>query len=205
MLQPSKEMKQMSLIPNLTNSEHSKCEICVEAKHFKKPFKTVERSSELLELIHSDLGDFKNYTSRGGKKYYMTFIDDYFRYTRVYLLSSKDEVENMFIKFKIEVENQKNKKIKRLKSDRGGEYSSALFKKICEENGIILEVTAPCTPEQNRIAKRKNKTLKDMMNAMLISSGLPSNMWGEAILSACHVLNRVPHKKIRKTPYELWE
>ena len=43
------------------------------------------------------------------------------------------------------------------------------------------------------------------MNAMLISSGLPSNMWMEAILSACHVLNRVPHKKIRKTSYELWE
>ena len=73
----------------------------------------------------------------------------------------------------------------------------------CEENGIIHEVTTPCTPEQNGIAERKNRTLKDMMNAILISSGLPSNMWGEAILSACDVLNRVPHKKIRKTPYEL--
>ena len=65
-----------------------------------------QRSSGLLELIHSDLGGFKNYTSRGGKKYYMTFIDDYSRYTRVYLLSSKDEAENVFIKFKIQVENQ---------------------------------------------------------------------------------------------------
>ena len=90
-----KRMKQMSLILNLTNSEHSKCEICVEAKHFK----TVERSFELLELIHSDLGDFENYTSREGKKYHMTFIDDYSRYTKVYLLRSKDEAENMFIKF----------------------------------------------------------------------------------------------------------
>ena len=133
----------------------------------------------------------------------MTFIDDYSRYTRVYLLSSKDEAENVFIKFKIQVENQKNKKIKRLRSDRGGEYSSAFFKKICEENGIIHEVTTPSIPEQNGIAERKNRTLKDMMNAILISSGLPSNMWGEAILSACDVLNRVPHKKIRKTPYEL--
>ena len=54
-----KRMKQLSLIPNLTNSEHSKCEICVEEKHFKKPFKTIERSSKVLKLIHSDLGDFK--------------------------------------------------------------------------------------------------------------------------------------------------
>ena len=90
-------MKQLSLIPNLTNSEHPKCEICVEVKHFKKPFKTIERSSELLELIHSDLGDFKNTMSKGGKRYYITFIDDYSRYTRVYLQNSKDEVENMFI------------------------------------------------------------------------------------------------------------
>ncbi|XP_057250631.1 uncharacterized protein LOC130591361 [Beta vulgaris subsp. vulgaris] len=44
-----------------------------------------------------------------------------------------------------------------------------------------------------------------MMNAMLISSGMPTNMWGEAILSACYVLNRVPHKKLDKTPYELWK
>ena len=133
------------------------------------------------------------------------FIDDYSRYTRVYLLSSKDEAENMFIKFKTEVENQKNKKVKRLRSDRGGEYGFALLKKFCEENGIVHEVTAPRIPEQNGIAERKNRTLKDMMNVMLISSSLPSNIWVEVILSACHVLNRVPHKKIRKTPYELWE
>ena len=44
-----------------------------------------------------------------------------------------------------------------------------------------------------------------MMNAMLLSSGLSDDMWGEAILSACHILNRVPHKKIDKTPYEIWK
>ena len=43
------------------------------------------------------------------------------------------------------------------------------------------------------------------MNAMLVSSGLSSNMWGEAILSAYHIQNKVPHKKTGKTPYELWE
>ena len=126
--------------------------------------------------------------SRGDKKYYMTFIDDYFRYTRVYFLSSENEAENMFIKFKTKVENQKNKKIERLRSDKG-EYGSALLKKFCEENGIVHEDTAPHTPQQNGIAERKNRTLKDMMNSMLISSSLPSNVWGEAILSTCHVLN----------------
>ncbi|KAA0049713.1 ty1-copia retrotransposon protein [Cucumis melo var. makuwa] len=57
----------------------------------------------------------------------------------------------------------------------------------------------------SRGAKRKNRTLKEMMNAMLLSSGLSDNMWGEAVLFACFVLNRVPHKRLDKTPYELWK
>ena len=69
----------------------------------------------------------------------MTFIDDYSRYTRVYLLSSKDEAKNIFIKFKTEVENQKNKKIKRLRSDRGGEYGSALFKNFVKKMVLFMK------------------------------------------------------------------
>ena len=103
-----------------------------------------------------------------------------------------------------EVENQLGKKIKMLRSDRGGEYES-LFEAICVENGIIYQTTAPYCPQSNGVAERKNRTLKDMLNAMLISSGLPQNMWGEALLSANYVLNKLPHKKLDKTPYELWK
>ena len=55
------------------------------------------------------------------------------------------------------------------------------------------------------MAERKNRTLKEMMNAMLISSGLPQNLWGEAILSANYILNRIPPKRTNQTPYELWK
>ena len=44
-----------------------------------------------------------------------------------------------------------------------------------------------------------------MMNAMLISSGLLQNLWGEAMLSANYILNKLPRKKTKKTPYELWK
>ena len=172
----------------------------------KKRFKpVVERKTELLELIHTDLADFKSTESRGGKRYYITFVDDHSRYTKVYLLRTKDEAEKMFLIYKAEVENQLDRKVKRLRSDRGGEYGTTFLKELCEQNGIIHEVSAPRTLEQNGIAERKNRTLKEMMNAMLISSGLSDNMWGEAILSATHVLNKVPHKKLDKTPYELWK
>ncbi|MBE2321234.1 hypothetical protein DVA67_035270, partial [Solirubrobacter sp. CPCC 204708] len=57
----------------------------------------------------------------------------------------------------------------------------------------------------NGVAERKSRTLKEMMNAMLNSSGLPQNMWGEAILSANYILDKIPHRKTNKTPYELWK
>ena len=75
------------------------------------------RETKLLELIHSDLGDLKQAMTRGGKKFYVTFIDDYSRFTRVYFLRNKDEAFNMFLSYKAEVENQLDREIKRIRSD----------------------------------------------------------------------------------------
>ncbi|KAA0055836.1 ty1-copia retrotransposon protein [Cucumis melo var. makuwa] len=201
-----RKLKDMRLINTSETHETGKCSICIESKFHKKPFKPVEyRTTELLELIHSDLADFRTTASRGGKNYYVSFVDDYSRYTKIYLIRTKNEAVSMFIKFKAESENQLGKRIKRLRSDRGGEYSDKTLKEFCESNGIIYEFTAPYSPQQNGIAERKNRTLKEMMNAMLLSSGLSDNMWGEAVLSACFILNRIPHKRLDKTPYELWK
>jgi len=63
-----------------------------------------------------------------------------------------------------------------------------------ELHGIIHQLTPLCSPQSNNIVKRKNKTLMDMVNAMLISYGLPNNLWDEALYYACHILNRVPYK-----------
>ncbi|KAL6338579.1 hypothetical protein AAG906_021294 [Vitis piasezkii] len=75
---------------------------------------------------------------------------------------------------------------------------------IWHDHGIIHETTS-YSPKSNGVAERKNRTLKEMMNAMLVSSRAPLNLWGEAILSACHIQNRIPYKKTGKTPYELWK
>ena len=194
----------MECLPKFQIYPNHKCEICVESKLTRTSFQSIERSSEPLELIHSDICDLKFIQTRGGKKYFLTLIDDCIRYCYVYLLRSKDEALEMFQHFKNEVENQLDRKIKVIRSDRGGEYE-APFGDFCSQHGIIHQTNAPYSPQQNGVAERKNRTLKEVMNALLLSYGLPQNMWGEAILSANYILNRIPHKKTNKSPYELWK
>jgi transposase InsO family protein len=120
----------------------------------------------------------------------------------VYLLKIKDEVLHYFKAYKTEVKNQLERKIKRLRSDRGGEYFSSEFTKFCMEHGIIHERTPSYSPQSNGIAKRKNRTLTELVNVMLGTTGLSKEWWGEVILIACHVLNRVPTKNKEITPFE---
>ncbi|GJT91176.1 retrovirus-related pol polyprotein from transposon TNT 1-94 [Tanacetum coccineum] len=124
-------------------------------------------------------------------------------YCYVYLLKSKDEAIDKFVLYKNEFKNQLGKKIKVIRSDRGGEYVSP-FAELCAQHGIRHEFTAPYSPQQNGIAERKNRTLKEMVTAMLISSGMSQDMWGEAILTATYLLNKIPRKEKEETPYELW-
>ena len=111
----------MECLPNFKIDSNHKCEICAESKLTRTSFQSIERSSEPLELIHSDICDLKFIQTRGGKKYFLTLIDDCTRYCYVYLLRSKDEALEMFQHFKNEVENQLDRKIKVIRSDRGGE------------------------------------------------------------------------------------
>ncbi|MFS8032553.1 putative RNA-directed DNA polymerase [Helianthus anomalus] len=195
------EMSKMSLIPavNLTNE---KCHICKLNKITRKPFmQHVTRESKLLDLIHSDLCDFHGTPSLGNKKYVVTFIDDATRFCYVYLLHAKDEALEKFKIYKQEVELHQSELIKTLHTDRGGEYFDPVY---FQSTGIIHHTTAPYTPEQNGVAERKNRTLKEMVNTMLSHSGLNNGFWGEAMLTACYLLNRVPNKRNKTTPFELW-
>ena len=117
--------------------EIHKCEICVEAKFLKNSFHSIDQNTEPLRLIHSNLCDLKFVLTRGEKKYFITLIDDCTRYYFVYLLNSKDESMSMFITYKAEVENQLNKNINILKSDRVREYESNEFSELYAKFGII--------------------------------------------------------------------
>ena len=90
-----------------------------------------------------------------------------------------------------------------MRDGHGGEYISNDFSQFCAEHGIIHEVTPPYSPQSNGVVERKNWILTDLVNAMLESAGMPYEWWGEAILTANFVLNRVVTKNREAvTPYE---
>lgn len=108
----------------------------------------------------------------------MTLIDDATKFCYVYLLQTKDEALDYFKIYKAEFENQLERKIKRLRSDRGGEYFTKIFDEFCQEHRIIHERTPPYSPQSNGIAERKNHTLTDLVNSMLATAGLSKAWWG---------------------------
>src|SRR3954466_8811465 len=111
--------------------------------------------------------------TKGGKKYFMTLIDDSTRFCYVYLLNTKDEALHYFKIYKAEVENQLEKKIKRVPSDRGGEYFSNDFNSFCAEHGIMQERMPRYSPQSNGVSERKNRTLTDLVYPLLDTAALP--------------------------------
>jgi hypothetical protein len=198
-------LSSLNLIPNLSIVKGSKSQSCVQSKQPRKPHKAVkDRHLALLKLIHSNICEMNGVLTEGEQRNFMTMIDYASRYCYVYLLKTKDEALNCFKTYKAEVENQLEKKIKCFRSDRDGEYFSNEFKLFCVEHGVIHERTPPYSPQSNRVAGRKKCTLTDLVNFMLDTTGLSKAWWQAALLTSCHVLNRVPMKNKEKTPYKEW-
>lgn len=109
------------------------------------------RSKEKMELIHSDLCEPFKVRSNGGNYYFLTLIDEFTRYIWIYLIQRKSEVFTQFKKFKLHVEKQHGYKLKKLKTNGGGEYTSREFARSYNEEGIEHEVIAPYTPRHNGI------------------------------------------------------
>ncbi|GKB54983.1 putative RNA-directed DNA polymerase [Tanacetum coccineum] len=182
------------------------CESCLLGKMTKSPFTgTCERGEGLLDLVHTDVcGPFRSAT-KDGKRYYVTFTDDFSRYGYVYLIKHKSDTFEVFKRYQNEVENQLGRKIKVLRSDRGGEYLSIEFFDHLKNCGIVSQLTPPRTPQLNGVAERRNRTLLDMVRSMMCRATLPISFWGYALETAAHILNLVPTKKVSKTPFEMWK
>jgi len=127
----------------------------------------LERASNLLELVHTDVCEPMRMIARGRFQYFITFTDDFRRYGYVYLMKHKFETFENFKELQNEVENQHDKKIKALRSNHGGEYLSHKFNKHLNSCGIVPQVMPPGIPQRNNMFERHNRTLLDMVRSIM--------------------------------------
>ena len=115
----------VSGVPDLPKEHEGVCTGCALGKNTKKSFPSSDsRAKGILDLVHSDVCGPMTVASLGGFMYFTTFIDDFSQKTWIYFLKKKDEVFSKFKEFKALVENSNNRRIRVLRSDNGGEYTS---------------------------------------------------------------------------------
>jgi len=202
------------ILPKLDFSDWDVCLDCIKGKQTKHISKNpATRSSQLLELIHTDIRGPFDAPSFGAEKYFITFIDDFLRYCYLYLLHEKSQSVDVLETFINEVERQLDRKVKVVRSDRGSEYYGKFnesgqckgpFAKLPESRGTCAQYTMLDTPQQNGVVERRNCTLMEMVRSMINYSNVPLSLWMYALKSAAYLLNRVPSKAVPKAPYELW-
>lgn len=146
------------------------------------------------------------YCSLFVQKYIVSFLDDFTYFGVIYSIDAKSKVLDCWKNYIAHATALHQVKVSKIRCDNGGEYSGAVFKNFCGEQGIEIEYTPPYTPEHNGSAERLNRTLIERARAMLIEAGAPRELWEEAVRTAMYLTNRVPSDAIGENsiPYLLW-
>ena len=92
------------------------------------------------------------------------------------------------------IQTQFHAKIQILRTDNGTEYFNSMLRDYLQTHGIIHQSSCVDTPQQNRVAERKNRHLLDVTRALMISARMPHSFWGDAILTSAYLINRMPKR-----------
>nr|CAN82774.1 hypothetical protein VITISV_026106 [Vitis vinifera] len=161
-----------------------RCDICELAKSHHTSFPLILNKSSLPFMVkHSDLWGPSKVPTLSGSHWFLC------------LMKTKNEV-NLFQNFHKVIETQYNAKVRVLRSDNGGEYHNSDLQKYLEGHGIIHQTTCSNTPQQNGVAKRKNRHLLEVVCASLIAAKMSISYWGEAITSVAYLINQVSSNSI---------
>jgi hypothetical protein len=162
-------------LSKISKSYNSICKPCQIGKLTRTQFKSKKFPSteKPLQLVHMDLCGPSRKECTEKEIYFMLIIDDYSRLTWVSFSKEKSEAFEKFKVFKALTENQTGKRLKAVRSDRGGEFSSWNFKEFCDKYGIKREYTIPRTPQQNGVVERQNRSVQQMERSMMNERKIP--------------------------------
>ena len=188
---------------NITNRNNFDCNVCAAGK--MKQFRNREpdrRATSNLELVHCDLAGPIDPIAREGFKYAISFVDDYSGIIFVYFL--KSESDTLAATEKFLADSASYGSVKRLRSDNGGEFTSAEFKNLMIGNLIKHEFSSPNSPHQNGSVERSWRSIFDMARCLLLESNLSKTLWTYAVQASVYIRNRCYNPRTDKTPFEVF-
>ena len=156
-----------------------------------------------FQLVYGELmGPFKP-VARGGHEYVNKLTDQFTQRNAVYLLCTKDQTLASLQLFVTSTVIPFGSRIVTWRADKGGKYTGGDFKAYCQETGITQQFATTNTPQQIGLSGRVGRTLCAMIRCVSVDSGLPSFLWGELMMAASYICNRIPHSALNmETPYK---
>ncbi|KAJ9561765.1 hypothetical protein OSB04_006925 [Centaurea solstitialis] len=193
-------------LPDFRYTKVSLCSACEKGKQTRASFKSKQISSisSPLQLLHMDFFGPVNVQSIAGK-YTLVIVDEYSRYTWVFFLRSKSDAPEKIILFVRKMEKLHNLTVRSIRSDHGTEFKNSTLETFFDQKGISQNFSSVRNPQQNGVAKRRNRTLIEAARSMLSEANLATQFWAEAVNTACYTQKRsLIVKRLRRTPYELF-
>nr|GEZ42348.1 hypothetical protein [Tanacetum cinerariifolium] len=162
------------------------CTACLKGKQNKASCKSklVNSMTKPLHTLHMDLFGPTSISSISHKWYCLVVTDDFSRFTWTFFLKAKDEATDILRKFITEIENLKDLKGKIIRYDNGGEFRNKEMNDFCSQKGVKREFSNARTPQQNGVAKRRNRTLIEAARTMLVDAKLHVTFWDKAVNTA---------------------
>ena len=187
-----KQLVSRGLLGSVSNKSFD-CMPCQFGKQNALPFNNnVSHALSSFDLIHSDVWGPSPISTPGGSRYFDIFVDDFSRYTWIYLFKNHSELYQIYRDFTKMIETQFSKPIKVFRSDNAQEYKAHEFTSILHQFGTVPHSSCPGTSQQNGRAERKLRHILDVVRATTIAASTPSQFWGEAALISVYTINRCP-------------
>ncbi|OMO88956.1 Integrase, catalytic core [Corchorus capsularis] len=176
-------------------------EVCHMSKHKRFPFPVSSSvTAKCFDLVHIDIWGDNYAPTFKGDTYFLTIVYDLSRFTWVFLMKNKSEARVIVQNFVALAKVQFNAEVRCIKTDNGQEFNMAPF---YESKGILHQTSCIKTPQQNSIVERKHQHILNVARSLRFQASLPIDFWGECVLHAVFLINRIPTKVLGNvTPFQ---
>ncbi|CAN0898812.1 Retrovirus-related Pol polyprotein from transposon RE1 [Linum grandiflorum] len=190
------------LHPMISIPSHSHCHVCHLAKQKALPFTcSSSHASDPFVLVHMDIWGPFNTSSHDGFSYFLTVVDDFSRCTWIFLMKNKSETRTLVESFCVMVSTQFAVPVRTIRTDQGVEFKMDTF---FASHGIIHQTSCVETAPQNGRVEFKHQHLLAVARSLHFQCDFPLMFWGECILHACYLINRIPTPILdNKSPFEV--